>query len=810
MARVQYQQSQGKGWSNIDPGYISLSRMREKQKEDEQGEDRRLREEKERDAQREADQLRINKAVEANLKEINIESQVSQTQEAALRVNKGIAEQNFEAETKRNKVKSTLETLVDLAPSAWKAKQKMDDADWDVTAKAATEYYSTYGLEEARKFRTDLLEDEAFSGGQRIEFRADALQKDGSPPEQVMFVRHRNKAADYGLKKALAIDAGNNYKTTLQSALLKAGLSDPAEQEAFINDFNIRYLQGHGLYRTEDGKQISADFLGPVYEKMSTARSDIIGRSRLNKAFKDSGEHTNKFVETAKIAIRSKSEDLTIAVDATITAYERLKNTPKDIYGNLPTDAEARNTLLEFVVNAGEPAYAEKVLKAIPYDAGGQKSNMWDSNKLQISKLLKQKKADNEIKKGLKKQADLAQQTAELDQFDADVKSGAFPLTKEALDEKFAEWRTKKYDQSVIQERFGHLTQVTPAGSQDGNVYLQDAWEKIDDITATVEDLTNPKLPKNAFTQEQIAEVAKNQELLKVADYEGNFKENIDDALHNLLATKAVKEKGQKMDISLANAEEGARKMFAKCIIGGDNKNTCHKQLTDEIAKEDEGLFKKGQYGDDNTGKRLPGQPESYFVNFTFEAEQKKILDKNIHFPLDTTEQIQMVLESVDDETVKAKLFIHPDSFKALENRIERGLPFKYHDVAVKMSRREPDKYPTPMDFYREQAYIAKNAGLLDNDKAFNFDTLQRAWIDKAEEPTVKYKISTAQTNIDLQKGLELANNPSSSRSPAFMSNTLRSILTDPENTTSENFPFGGKGLPSPLLINYEEYNLSW
>ena len=50
MARIQYQPSQGKGWSNIDPGYISLSRMREKQREDEQGEDKRLQEESQRDA----------------------------------------------------------------------------------------------------------------------------------------------------------------------------------------------------------------------------------------------------------------------------------------------------------------------------------------------------------------------------------------------------------------------------------------------------------------------------------------------------------------------------------------------------------------------------------------------------------------------------------------------------------------------------------------------------------------------------------------------------------------------------------------
>ena len=810
MARIQYQQSQGKGWSNIDPGYISLSRMREKQKEDEQGEEKRLREQKEKDAQAEADQLRINKAVEANLKEINIESQVSRTQEAALRVNKSIAEQNFEAETKRNNVKSTLETLVELAPSAWKAKQKMDDADWDATAKAATEYYSTYGLEEARKFRTDLLEDEAFFGGQRLELRADALQKDGSPPEQVMFVRHRNKAADYGLKKALAIDAGNNYKSTLQSALLKAGLSDPAEQEAFINDFNTRYLQGHGLYRTEDGKQISADFLGPVYEKMSNARSDILGRSRLNKAFKDSGEHTNKYIETAKIAIRSKSEDLTIAVDATNTAYERIKQTPKDIYGNLPTKDEARNTLLEVVVNSGEPAYAEKVLKEIPYNAGGQDTNMWDGNKVYISKLLDQKKKDNDIKKALKEKADLAQQTADINSFktflSTPVEEGGWDRNQETIDKKVDEWNKKGYDPVAIQEAVGLYKDSSAQGLRDGDADLQNILEKRKNLTLLNEDLKDPTLTPGIVTQELRQETAKRRALIDQANYVDNFQSRINKQLKNKLVYKQPNLPPKSVDSdTLEAAQNGAETFFNQCIIDGGDKGKCITELDTEI-KKDDGLFQVINYGDDDS--REAG---SYFANFTFKAEEKKRLDNHTHFPLNTKEQIDLYVELADDKMVRThKLVIHPNYLKATEERIENGLPFEYHDVAIQMSHDYPERYPTPMEYTREQAYLAKKAGYLDNDKTFNFQTLRRAWINKAKDPFVKSKLISAQTNEDLQKAMELTNNPSSARNPAFMSNSLRRILTDPENTTSENFPFGGKGLPSPLLINYEEYNLSW
>ena len=816
MARVQYQQSQGKGWSNIDPGYISLSRMREKQREDEQGEDRRLQEEKQRNAQAEANVERIQKATEANLKEINIESQVSQTQEAALRVNKGIAEQNFEAETKRNKVKSTLETLVELAPSAWKAKQKMDDADWNATHDAALNYYATHGIEELKKFRIDLLEDKAFFGGQWLEKKADEMQDQGDPLPEVRFVRGRNSAVKYALMKTKAIQAGNNYKTTLQAALLKAGLSDPAEQEAFIDAFNIKYLKGHDLY-TNNGKPISADFLGPTFEKMSNARSDILGRSKLQKSLKDLKEHTDNYQTILTTALTTEGESVEVKIDAAKNWLERLQNTPTDIYGNTLDGTTVKSTFIKGLAYSGASSdEIQEVLEGIKYPPGGEGANWYDNkgNKALISKYLKEYQADKKLADGLKKQQEQFDQDQELDKFDADVKSGAFPLTKESLNEQFAEWRTKGYNQSVIQDRFGHLMEETPAGSKNGNVYLQDAKEKVDDFTATYEDVTNPKLPKNAFSQEEIATVVKNQELLKVADYDGNFKENIDDALWNKINNKAVKQEGQRQDISYRNAVKGAEKMFSKCIVGGGDRNSCHKQLTDEIYKED-GLFQKAQYSSEGQKEDRTGKPESYFVNFTFKAEQAKKLSVD-HFPLNTTEDFNMFVELSDDgDTVNTAIVIHPDYVKAFSKRVENGLPFDYHPVAVEMSRRHPDKYPEPYDFIREQGYLMKKAGLLGaeglKEGTINLKTLRRAWGDHAEDPLVSHKIMSALTNTDLKKGLVLAADPSIARAPYQMSPVVKEAyeilnqrLLNPE--TSEDYPLFG-------LENHpynQEFNLTW
>ena len=93
-------QAVGKGFSNIDPGYAKLARMREDDNQKVADLKEAEKERRERDLLAEANLDRIQKTEEANLKDIYIEDKVIDTREKALKVNKEIFEDNFDAEQK--------------------------------------------------------------------------------------------------------------------------------------------------------------------------------------------------------------------------------------------------------------------------------------------------------------------------------------------------------------------------------------------------------------------------------------------------------------------------------------------------------------------------------------------------------------------------------------------------------------------------------------------------------------------------------------------------------------------------------------
>ena len=113
-------QAVGKGFSNIDPGYAKLTRMREDDNQNIANLKEAERERRERDLTAEANLDRIQKTEEANLKDIYIEDKVLDTREKALKVNKQIFEDNFEAEQKKDKFKAAevQSFLTELAPKA--------------------------------------------------------------------------------------------------------------------------------------------------------------------------------------------------------------------------------------------------------------------------------------------------------------------------------------------------------------------------------------------------------------------------------------------------------------------------------------------------------------------------------------------------------------------------------------------------------------------------------------------------------------------------------------------------------------------
>ena len=141
-------QAVGKGFSNIDPGYTKLTRMREDDNQNIANLKEAERERRERDLTAEANLERIQKTEEANLKDIYIEDKVLDTREKALKVYKKIFEDNFEAEQKQDKYRAAevQNLLTVLAPKAFEDIQTIQKKNWDVTQQNATAFHLKHGL----------------------------------------------------------------------------------------------------------------------------------------------------------------------------------------------------------------------------------------------------------------------------------------------------------------------------------------------------------------------------------------------------------------------------------------------------------------------------------------------------------------------------------------------------------------------------------------------------------------------------------------------------------------------------------------
>ena len=141
-------QAVGKGFSNIDPGYAKLTRMREDDNQNIANLKEAERERRERDLTAEANLERIQKTEEANLKDIYIEDKVLDTREKALKVNAGIFEDNFKRQEKGYEAKDAeVQNLItNLAPKAFADIQTIQRGNWNRDQAKATSFYLKHGL----------------------------------------------------------------------------------------------------------------------------------------------------------------------------------------------------------------------------------------------------------------------------------------------------------------------------------------------------------------------------------------------------------------------------------------------------------------------------------------------------------------------------------------------------------------------------------------------------------------------------------------------------------------------------------------
>ena len=150
MAKAKFQgQAVGKGFSNIDPGFIALTRLKEKQTQELDNLKLAEKDRRDRDLQAEANLERVMKAEEANRKDIYIEDKVFSTRERALQVNKEQFVQNERAKIKAIDAKNeNLQKLIGFSKQAFEDYQTIKKKDWDATMDASYNYLSLIHISE--------------------------------------------------------------------------------------------------------------------------------------------------------------------------------------------------------------------------------------------------------------------------------------------------------------------------------------------------------------------------------------------------------------------------------------------------------------------------------------------------------------------------------------------------------------------------------------------------------------------------------------------------------------------------------------
>ena len=388
MGRVKFAPPRGKGYSNIPNAQMMIAQLEKKLDKEEQDADKHLRELKARDNEAEAKQLEIDRNVEANAKQINMDDSIFKTQMGAMQTNVGTEIRNFQAEKAGILKKTGLEEVLENSPTYLKSVKSITEKDWQATMEDSYNYHLTHGVPEDVKLRLELLEDANYTQGQGFELQADKMQAEGYQPKEVQWVRFQNKAADYGRLKAYGNLALKDLVPTLQQQFVERGITDPAAQKAFAKKFEIQYLKAHNLYDPEKKKAISADFLSEGLETVAEQKRILFNKAENVAAINAQEERVKGELLPVQNNLNSKVIDYELAGQSINNLFDTHKRRfHKD--GTPYTHAEARDAViadLEDVTKFPNDAHVETALRA------AQGSDNFYTQ--QIPSLLK-KRADN-------------------------------------------------------------------------------------------------------------------------------------------------------------------------------------------------------------------------------------------------------------------------------------------------------------------------------------------------------------------------------------------------------------------------------
>ena len=764
MAKVQFQASRGKGFSNLDPGYMALSRMREKQQDDLANIKKEQKQARQRDLDAEAHLERVQKQEEANKKEIYIEGQTISTREKALRANRDIEIANNKANIAGIQAKGKeIEALWELAPKAFKDWQTIQNKNWDATSNDAYNYYMTHGMDIEDQIKLDLLEDKEWQRGELIEQRADGMVADGYTPSEVMWVRHQNSASDYGRLKAYSMLAGRDFGAWAKSKLIEAGITETSEQQAALETLQIEYLKAHNLYG------ISSDFLGPMFESISQDKGKIIAASQLREAVVASKKRNNEKLLVLEASIGKPDGP------QALNEYHLQLTRSYDDKGNLLDPGSAK----EKILSASESPFLD--IEKFPDDGAilnlfgstqfaGMNASWLQLHPDEIRLLIEARETKKETKAQKGEEINNRRLKKELDAAKDYLKpGGGWDGTPEDYDKVVKTLSSNGHTLKSINDEIGHFRSLS-IDKQDGDFWTNHFTEKVDDHRIGVADLDNANIPDSFKTGETMEKARRNDEIFGAIDMEKRvIKPFRDELAYRLKIEDLDVGVSSTLTLALYDAETDFR---AEMLEHGDF-TRARDTVLDNIRKGND-KFKVKEYV--NSGE----------TNSEFEAYLPKNHKAYKFTTLNQAERDEVLIEVAKSENVsqllKTKLFVSPKQLTEIAQAIKEGRPYNMPKVITQLSARG---FGFAEEILSNQIEAAQNTKV-DGKPVFSekgkiqIEDFKTILVRDSKDPDAKQIIQELNTLADIRREIQKIYKPESIREPQFMDEVVAKEITTP------------------------------
>ena len=760
-------QAVGKGFSNIDPGYTKLTRMREDDNQNIANLKEAERERRERDLTAEANLDRIQKTEEANLKDIYIEDKVLDTREKALKVNKSIFEDNFEAQQKIDKYKAAevQSFLTELAPKAIEDIKSNQLKDWDATQKWSTNFHLRHGLTLDEQIELDLLEEYQWAKGEELEKVADQLRLDGYTLEEEMFVRGKNSASDYGRLKAYSILAGNQFYDWAIQQLPNMEADTVEQKQAAMEILQDKYLEIHKL------KGISADFLEPMFQKMRGGTDKIINGAVRSRSIQQSKERSAEHIEVLAAAYNTTSGG------AALNNLFTQKTREVGADGRSLSPGEAKLAVFKDLQNITNFPNDADVYKLLNETKLTHMNKTWAAaNPELVQDLMNQRRIQKTSKANVAKEVLTAKRTEERAEFkafldDPERYNGDARVVQQGIDQLFASGHTSE----ELAPFLVYLDQSVQ-GRADGDYWRQHINDLALSKTLSTEDLTGPYVPQDLKTK-YWKQAAQNDQLFDTIDLKSIVKDDLGGALRAALKEDSLT---TALHPSFEKAKRHAELEFRKEFInnGGD----ADKALQNIELKIKNGT---GKYSIIEPGKQeIENGVTSFFASFTPGNHDNHPPILNVS----TFAERQKIKRRVakDPTLLHRDLLVKPEKLKDIAKAIKEGRNYRLPEVFFELSGYNPSVMGSPIDIWQQQLKAAEDLGYLEK-MDLKIEDFKGTMFRDSKDPLGKEIIQNLRTKADFRKTLQYTYKPDSVRDPKYMSplvggtvtNTLPKVYTE-------------------------------